>query len=54
MLFNSWQFGIFLPIVFALYWSIPQRFKWFVILISSYWFYMSWNIKYVTLSLIHI
>ena len=51
MLFNSWQFGIFLPIVFALYWSIPQRFKWFVILISSYWFYMSWNIKYVTLIL---
>ena len=51
MLFNSWQFAIFLPIVFALYWSIPQRFKWFIILIASYWFYMSWNIKYVTLIL---
>ena len=51
MLFNSWQFAIFLPIVFALYWSIPQRFRWIVILISSYWFYMSWNIKYVTLIL---
>ena len=51
MLFNSWQFAVFLPIVFALYWSIPQRFKWFIILIASYWFYMSWNIKYVTLIL---
>lgn len=51
MLFNSWQFGIFLPIVFAVYWSIPQRFRCFVILVSSYWFYMSWNIKYVTLIL---
>ena len=51
MLFNSWQFGIFLPLVFALYWSVPQRFKWLIILISSYWFYMSWNIKYVTLIL---
>ena len=51
MLFNSWQFAVFLPIVFALYWSIPQRFKWFIILIASYWFYMSWNIRYVTLIL---
>ena len=51
MLFNSWQFAIFLPVVFALYWSVPQRFRWFVILVSSYWFYMSWNVKYVTLIL---
>ena len=51
MLFNSWQFGIFLPLVFALYWSVPQKLKWLIILISSYWFYMSWNIKYVTLIL---
>ena len=51
MLFNSWQFAVFLPIVFALYWSVPQRFKWLLILIASYWFYMSWNIKYVTLIL---
>ena len=51
MLFNSWQFAIFLPIVFAVYWSVPQRFRWLIILISSYWFYMSWNVKYVTLIL---
>ncbi len=51
MLFNSWQFGVFLPIVFALYWALPHRFRWFVILISSYWFYMSWNVKYVVLIL---
>ena len=51
MLFNSWQFGIFLPIVFALYWSVPQRFRWAMILASSYWFYMSWNVKYIALIL---
>lgn len=51
MLFNSWQFGVFLPIVFALYWSVPQRFRWALILASSYWFYMSWNVKYVVLIL---
>ena len=51
MLFNSWQFGIFLPIVFGLYWSVPQRFRWLLILIASYWFYMSWNVKYIVLIL---
>ena len=51
MLFNSWQFGVFLPVVFALYWSVPQRFRWALILASSYWFYMSWNVKYIALIL---
>lgn len=51
MLFNSWQFAVFLPIVFALYWSLPHRFRWFLILIASYYFYMSWNVKYVVLIL---
>ncbi len=51
MLFNSFSFLIFLPIVFALYWLIPQKFRWVVLLISSYYFYMSWNPKYVLLIL---
>ena len=51
MLFNSWQFSLFLPAVFAIYWALPHRFRWFIILISSYWFYMSWNVRYVVLIL---
>ena len=51
MLFNSFQYGIFFPIVFAIYWGLPEKFRWPVILISSYYFYMSWNVKYVVLIL---
>ncbi len=51
MLFNSWQFGIFLPVVFGIYWAVPQRFRWFLLFIASYYFYMSWNVKYVVLIL---
>ena len=51
MLFNSWQFGVFLPIVFGLYWSVPQRFRSLLILIASYWFYKSWNVKYIVMIL---
>lgn len=49
MLFNSFSFAVFLPIVFILYWALPHRFRWFLLLIASYYFYMSWNIKYVVL-----
>ena len=51
MLFNSLAFAVFLPIVFLLYWAIPQKYRWIVLLISSYYFYMSWNVKYVVLIL---
>lgn len=51
MLFNSLAFAIFLPIVFLLYWAVPQKYRWIILLISSYYFYMSWNVKYVVLIL---
>ena len=51
MLFNSWQYALFFPIVFALYWGLPHRFRIGLILIASYYFYMSWNVKYVVLIL---
>lgn len=49
MLFNSMAYAIFLPIVFVLYWIVPHRFRWPLLLIASYYFYMSWNPKYVIL-----
>lgn len=51
MLFNSFAFAIFLPIVFILYWLIPHKYRWVLILAASYYFYMSWNVKYVVLIL---
>jgi len=51
MLFNSLAFAVFLPIVFVLFWALPQRMRWIVLLLSSYYFYMSWNVKYVVLIL---
>lgn len=43
MNFNSWQFLIFLPVVVGLYWLLPHKFRWVMLLIASYFFYMSWN-----------
>lgn len=51
MLFNSLAYAVFLPVVFILYWVIPTKYRWVLLLIASYYFYMSWNYKYVVLIL---
>ena len=43
MNFNSLAFLIFLPVVLLLYWILPHRFRWVLLLVASYYFYMSWN-----------
>lgn len=49
MLFNSLNYAIFLPLVFIIYWLLPNKYRWILLLIASYYFYMSWNAKYVFL-----
>lgn len=44
MNFNSLHFLIFLPVVLILYWVLPHKFRWVLLLIASYYFYMSWNV----------
>ena len=49
MLFNSFAYMCFLPIVFVLYWALPHRYRCYLLLLASYYFYMSWNVRYVAL-----
>ena len=43
MTFNSLHFLLFLPIVIILYYVIPHKFRWLILLIASYYAYMSYN-----------
>ncbi len=43
MVFTSFNFLIFFPILAVLYWITPSRFKWITLLAASYFFYI--NIK---------
>jgi D-alanyl-lipoteichoic acid acyltransferase DltB (MBOAT superfamily) len=52
MLFNSTQYAVFFPIVVALYFMIPHRFRWVFLLVSSYYFYMCWKPGYAVLIII--
>lgn len=51
MLFNSLEFLIFLPIVFVIFYITPHRFRLIILLVASYFFYMSWNPWYIVLIL---
>ncbi len=47
MLFNSWAFCVFFPIVTILYFAVPHRFRWPILLSASCFFYMSFVPKYI-------
>ena len=49
MTFISLEFVIFLIIVFTIYWKIKASYRWMLLFISSYYFYMCWNVEYVGL-----
>lgn len=49
MLFHSLKFLIFFPIVVLIYFIIPGKLKTFWLLLASYYFYMSWNVKHTLL-----
>ncbi|WP_353777923.1 MBOAT family O-acyltransferase [Winogradskyella sp. 3972H.M.0a.05] len=55
MLFNSIDFAIFLPLVFALYWLIPKgklRLQNILVIVASYVFYGWWDYRFLSLILV--
>lgn len=51
MLFNSLHFGLFFPIVVALFFATPKQYRWVLLLAASYYFYASWKVAYLGLIL---
>ena len=49
MIFNSFVFVVFYLVVLALYWTVPYKFRWVLLLAASYFFYMWWNVAYIGL-----
>ena len=49
MLFNSYSFMLFFPIVLCIYFVIPKKARHVWLLVASYYFYMGWNAKYAIL-----
>jgi len=52
MIFNSYDFLLFALVFFAVFFLLPRKLKLPFILISSYFFYGWWNVKFLSLILI--
>lgn len=52
MLFNSLEFIIFFIIIVPLYFLLPQKYTWALLLLASYVFYMFWKPAYIVLIII--
>ncbi len=51
MLFHTVNFFIFLSIVLVLFYTAPRRLRKYILLLASYYFYGSWNYKFIALLL---
>jgi alginate O-acetyltransferase complex protein AlgI len=51
MLFNTVQFFVFLTVVLALFYAAPRAARKYILLAASYYFYGSWNAKFIALLL---
>ncbi|MCF7919781.1 MAG: MBOAT family protein [Candidatus Cloacimonetes bacterium] len=49
MLFNSLRYLIFFPVIVFLYYLLPHKYRWALLLAASYYFYMCWRVEYALL-----
>ena len=49
MLFNSTSFLLFFAVIGIVYFALPERFRWMLLLLGSYVFYASWEPGYTLL-----
>lgn len=49
MIFNSFEYLLFFLIIAVFFYVIPFRFRWIMLLVASYYFYMSWEVSYIVL-----
>lgn len=52
MLFSTAAFAVFMTVVFLIYWLMPHRFRWIIILAANAWFYISYDVRYLAVILI--
>ena len=47
MIFSTIEFAIFMTAVFLVYWNIPQKYRWLVLLIANTYFYACFDARYL-------
>ncbi|WP_445681319.1 MBOAT family O-acyltransferase [Radicibacter daui] len=47
MIFHSFQYLLFLPLVVAAHFTLPHKFRWALLLAASYYFYAAWRVDFL-------
>ena len=45
MLFNSLSFAVFMTVVFLIYWLVPGRYRYLVVLAANCYFYLGFGVR---------
>jgi len=51
MLFNSFEYILFFPVVVVIFFNLPYPYRRFFLLAASYYFYMCWRVEYAAVLL---
>ena len=51
MSFTGWEYPFFLAAIFGVYWSLRLRGRWWLLMLSSYAFYATWDARFLALLL---
>ena len=49
MLFNSWQYAVFLPVVFLVYYAVPKRYRPYILLAAGFVYYAFAGVRFTLL-----
>lgn len=52
MYFNSLAFLLFMSLLFIIYWKVDERYRWGLLLGSSYFFYFCWGVVYLLILIV--
>ena len=47
MIFSTIEFAIFMAVLFLVYWSIPQKYRFIVLLAANVYFYSCYDVEYL-------
>lgn len=47
MIFSTAAFAVFMTVTFLIYWNIPQKYRWVLLLAANVYFYLNYDLRYI-------
>ncbi|MCR4924035.1 MAG: MBOAT family protein [Lachnospiraceae bacterium] len=47
MIFSTLKFAVFMAVLFLVYWNIPHKYRWMLLLVANLYFYSCYDVRYL-------